>query len=118
MPEHSPHILRQIYCEPAANRDIIHRRNAANLRLEALSRFWSHPHEIGVSARQRLVLERTLDDDQRGFLTAPKYAKLANTSLDTAQRDIADLARKHLIARNPGGSKKTSYSLRTFDDWA
>lgn len=84
----------------------------------ARSKFWSHAHEAGISARNKYVLERLLEDDWQGFLTTPKYAKLANVSLDTAQRDIADLALKQLIVRNPGGSKKTSYSLRSFDDWA
>ncbi len=84
----------------------------------ARSRFWSHAHEAGISARNKHVLERFLEDERQGYLTAPKYAKLANVSLDTAQRDIADLAQKQLIIRNPGGSKKTSYSLRSFDDWA
>jgi Fic family protein len=84
----------------------------------ARSKFWSHAHEAEITARHKHVLERFLEDDWQGFLTAPKYAKLANVSADTAQRDIAELAKKQLIVRNPGGSKKTSYALRAFDDWA
>jgi Fic family protein len=76
------------------------------------SRFWAYAHQTGVSARQTVVLQRLLEDDWKGFLTAPKYAKLTGVSDDTAQRDIADLLAKSLLTKNPGGGKRTSYKLR------
>jgi Fic family protein len=84
-------------------------------RVLARSRFWSHAHGAGLSERQKHVLTRLLEDDWEGHLTAPKYAKLAKVSDDTAQRDIVDLVRKRLLVKQPGGSKKTAYALRRFD---
>ncbi len=79
------------------------------------ARFWSHAHLVELSARQRKILSRLLEDDWQGYLTAGKYAKLTGVSDDTAQRDIADLLEKNLLHKNPGGSKKTSYSVRGFE---
>jgi Fic family protein len=79
----------------------------------ARSRFWTRAHHLGVSARQTKVLQRLLEDGWEGVLTAQKYAKLTGVSDDTAQRDIADLVAKDLLAKNPGGSKRTSYVLRS-----
>ncbi len=87
-------------------------------RVLARSRFWSNAHGAGLSERQKLVLARLLEDDWEGNLTAPKYAKLAKVSDDTAQRDIADLVRKRLLLKQPGGSKKTAYALQQFDAYA
>ncbi|MBX6324391.1 MAG: Fic family protein, partial [Rhodospirillaceae bacterium] len=76
----------------------------------ARAAFWRRFAEEPLSPRQRSVLNRFLDGFQ-GKLTAKKWAALAKCSVDTAQRDINDLLARGLLVRNPGGSKRTSYSL-------
>ena len=44
-------------------------------------------------------------------LTARKWAAIGNCSVSTAQRDINELVGRHVLCRNPGGSKNTCYSL-------
>jgi Fic family protein len=78
-------------------------------RVIARAAFWqAHAGEPPFSERQRKVLNRLLEGFE-GFVTAKKWAALCKCSPDTAQRDIADLVRRGLLARNAGGSKKTSY---------
>jgi uncharacterized protein (TIGR02147 family) len=60
--------------------------------------------------RQRRFLDRVLDGFD-GHLTAKKWASLGKCSLPTAQRDLLDLVERGVLARNPGGSKNTSYRL-------
>lgn len=72
--------------------------------------FWRAHDGIAFSERQRRILDRTLHGFE-GNLTAKKWAALAKTSIDTAQRDVADLVSKGVLRANPGGSKKTSYAL-------
>lgn len=74
------------------------------------SEFWRRHEGVEISDRQRRVLNRFLHGFD-GKLTARKWAALAKASKETAQRDIADLLRKGVVARNDGGSKNTSYSL-------
>lgn len=66
-----------------------------------------HP---SINARQRAILERLLGDF-KGNLTTSKYATLAKCSNDTALRDVEDLIKRGLLARNPGGGRSTSYRL-------
>lgn len=75
--------------------------------------FWRRFAEEPLSARQKNVLNRFLDGFE-GNLTARKWASLAKCSVDTAQRDINDLLARGLLMRNPGGSKRTSYSVAGF----
>ena len=75
------------------------------------TRMLDQAREAGVTPRQEAVLVRMLDPDWAGFMTTPKWAKLADCSPATAQRDIADLLAKGLLAANPGGSKNSSYRL-------
>jgi Fic family protein len=75
--------------------------------------FWRRFVEEPLSARQKAVLNRFLDGLE-GNLTARKWATLGKCSVDTAQRDINDLLARGLLMRNPGGSKRTSYSVADF----
>lgn len=84
------------------------RRTLAAVHKKA--RFWKHVSDVPLNRRQRLVIERLLGDFE-GKLTTSKWAKLAKCSQDTALRDITDLVRRGLLARNPGGGRSTSYSL-------
>ncbi|MGC2125165.1 MAG: hypothetical protein WA652_20135, partial [Xanthobacteraceae bacterium] len=46
-----------------------------------------------------------------GKLTSSKWAKLEDTSADTALRDINDLVARGILKRDAGGGRSTSYSL-------
>lgn len=80
---------------------------ASVLRKAAL---WDQVNRRPVNERQRLIINRLLDDF-RGHLTTSKYAKLAKCSPDTALRDIRELLERGIIAQNPGGGRSTSYRL-------
>nr|WP_281721245.1 Fic family protein [Nitrosomonas nitrosa] len=72
--------------------------------------FWQRFAKESLSERQKTVINRFLSGFE-GVLTAKKWAALAKCSVDTAQRDINDLVSRGLLVRNPGGSKRTSYSI-------
>lgn len=75
--------------------------------------FWQRFAAEPLSARQKAILNRFLDGFE-GKLTARKWAALGKCSVDTAQRDINDLMERRLLARNPGGSRRTSYTVEGF----
>lgn len=81
------------------------------------ARIWKVANRGPVNDRQRLVLNRLLDDF-KGHLTTSKYAKLARCSQDTALRDIRELMERELLEKNPAGGRSTSYSLREPDGTA
>lgn len=72
--------------------------------------FWQRFAEEPLSARQKTILNRFMDDF-KGNLTVRKWATLGKCSVDTANRDLNDLVARGLLVRNPGGSKRTSYSV-------
>lgn len=76
----------------------------------AKARFWETFRDFSLNERQRLVINRLLDDFE-GKLTTTKYAKLAKCSHDTALRDILALVERGVLMRNPGGGRSTSYML-------
>lgn len=90
---------------------------AAEARLElvlAKARFWQDHSDIDLNNRQRKIVNRLLDAGRDGFeggLTNRKYVGLARTSRATAQREIADLVRKGILVKGPGGGRSTSYDL-------
>jgi Fic family protein len=71
---------------------------------------WQQINRRPVNERQRLVINRLLDDF-KGFLTTSKYAKLAKCSPDTALRDIKELLGRGILLQNPSGGRSTSYRL-------
>lgn len=71
---------------------------------------WERINRQPVNERQRLVINRMLNDFQ-GFLSTSKYAKLAKCSADTALRDLKELLERGIIVQNPGGGRSTSYRL-------
>lgn len=73
-------------------------------------RLWDGLRETHVNDRQRLVLNRMLEDWE-GFLTTSKYARLAKCSTDTALRDIQELVRLGALAPNPGKGRGASYRV-------
>ena len=80
----------------------------ANVLMKA--RFWEAYGREAISDRQRAILNRLLSGIE-GKLTSSKYAALAKCSQDTASRDIDDLIRRGILAKDPGGGRSTSYSL-------
>ncbi len=64
-----------------------------------------------VNDRQRLIVNRMLEDDFEGHMQTSKYARLAKCSADTALRDIQDLKAHGIFIQNPGAGRSTSYRL-------
>jgi Fic family protein len=79
------------------------------------AKLWSRINLTPVNDRQRLVINRMLDDFQ-GFLTNSKYAKLAKCSSDTALRDIRELVVRNILRPNEQGGRSTSYRLAEPDE--
>lgn len=74
------------------------------------ARFWEQLSGGQLNERQKKVLNRLLDGFG-GNLTSSKWASLTKSSQDTAGRDIHDLVKRGVLAKNPGGGRSTSYSL-------
>lgn len=75
------------------------------------AQLWEMINQKPVNERQRLIINRMLEDDFEGFINTSKYAKLAKCSNDTALRDIQELKERDIFIQNPGGGRSTSYSL-------
>ena len=87
--------------------------DGAQARLSAVlvkARFWERHQNVPLHDRQRLVLNRLLNDFE-GKLTSTKYARLAKCSQDTAGRDIQVLVEHGMLVRSPAGGRSTSYDL-------
>jgi Fic family protein len=76
---------------------------------------WQRINPQPVNERQQHVINRMLDDF-KGHLTTSKYAKLAKCSNDTALRDIQELLKRGILAKNPGGGRSTSYRIADHDE--
>ena len=75
------------------------------------AQLWDMINQKPVNDRQRLIINRMLEDDFEGFMNTSKYAKLAKCSNDTALRDIQELKERGIFIQNPGGGRSTSYRL-------
>lgn len=75
------------------------------------ARLWDAINQRPVNERQRLIINRMLEDDFEGFMNTSKYAKLTKCSNDTALRDIQALKERGILIQNPGGGRSTSYRL-------
>lgn len=75
------------------------------------AQLWEKINRRPVNERQRLIINRMLENDFRGHMNTSKYAKLAKCSPDTALRDIQDLKSRGIFIQNPGGGRSTSYRL-------
>src|SRR3990167_9906583 len=80
------------------------------------AQLWDKINQKPVNERQRLIINRMLEDDFKGYMNTSKYAKLAKCSNDTALRDILDLKDRNLFIQNPGGGRSTSYRLLGFEE--
>ena len=74
------------------------------------ARFWEAHAGESFNDRQRKIVNRLLDGFE-GKLTSSKWAKLAKCSQDTAHRDINDLVKRGILAKDAAGGRSTSYSL-------
>jgi Fic family protein len=74
------------------------------------ARFWRAHAGTRLNERQTKVINRLLDGFE-GKLTSSKWAKLAKCSQDTAGRDIDDLIKRGILAKDAAGGRSTSYSL-------
>lgn len=72
--------------------------------------FWKQHAITPFNARQRNMVNRLLDGFV-GKLTSSKWAKLEDTSPDTALRDINDLVARGILKHDAGGGRSTGYSL-------
>lgn len=72
--------------------------------------FWKRACQRALNDRQRLVLER-MSGSHEDVLTNAKYANLAKCSPDPGLRDIRELLKWRLLARNASGGRSTSYRL-------
>lgn len=75
------------------------------------AQLWDAINQKPVNERQRLIVNRMLEDDFEGFMNTSKYAQLTKCSNDTALRDIRALKGRGILIQNPGGGRSTSYRL-------
>jgi Fic family protein len=75
------------------------------------AQLWDTINQTPVNDRQRIIINRMLEDDFKGYMNTSKYAKLAKCSNDTALRDIQGLRDRGIFIQNPGGGRSTSYRL-------
>lgn len=85
--------------------------NQTLVRVLFKAKLWDQINENPVSARQRLIINRMLEDEFKGYMNTSKYAKLAKCSNDTALRDIQNLKVRGIFIQNTGGGRSTSYRL-------
>ncbi|MCS5711957.1 DUF4172 domain-containing protein [Candidatus Berkiella aquae] len=75
------------------------------------AKLWDKVNQHPVNDRQRLIINRMLEDNFVGQMNTSKYAKLAKCSTDTALRDIQDLKSRGIFIQNLGSGRSTSYRL-------
>ncbi len=81
------------------------------------ARLWEKINKTPVHERQRIIINRMLEDNFVGHMNTSKYAKIAKCSNDTALRDIQALVQRGLFLQNSGSGRSTSYRLiDKFDD--
>jgi len=72
--------------------------------------FWQQHADDKINGRQKAMLNRLLDGFD-GKLTSSKWAKITKCSQDTAHRDIIDLIKRDILAKEDAGGRSTSYRL-------
>ena len=72
--------------------------------------FWKMHAAAKINERQRDMINRLFNGFE-GKLTSSKWALIEKCSQDTAYRDITDLLERHILEKDAGGGRSTSYSL-------
>ena len=72
--------------------------------------FWREFSGVELSQRQKKILNIYLDGKE-AKLTAQNWSRLGGVSLDTALRDIADLAEKGILSAYPGRTRKVEFAI-------
>ncbi len=80
------------------------------------ARFWQAHQRVPFNTRQHNMVNRLFDGFE-GNLTTSRWARMTRCSHDTALRDITDLIDRGILVRNPGGVRRTSYSLADGLSW-
>lgn len=75
------------------------------------AQLWGTINQKSVNERQRMVINRMLEDGFEGYINTSKYAKLSKCSNDTALRDMQELKERGIFIQNPSGGRSTSYRL-------
>lgn len=73
--------------------------------------FWDKHEGTILNSRQRLMLNKILDEFT-GKLTTSKWAKISKCSSDTALRDIKDLIEKEILMQEESGGRSVSYTMK------
>jgi Fic family protein len=73
--------------------------------------FWLKHSKITINDRQRIILNRLMDDFE-GVLNTTKWAKIGKCSQDTALRDIQDLIEKGIMIKSEQGGRSTNYEMK------
>jgi len=88
--------------------------DATNVMLKSVmgkAQLWQWINEKPVNERQRLIINKMLEKDWKGFMNTSKYAKINKCSTDTALRDITELLNRGIFLKNEGGGRSTNYRL-------
>jgi len=75
--------------------------------------FWKLHENTPINERQRLILNKLFNDFE-GKLQTSKWAKITNTSTDTALRDIKDLVEKGILIQTDAKGRNANYELADF----
>ena len=76
--------------------------------------FWKLHEHTPINERQRLILNRLLDNFE-GKLQTSKWAKITKSSTDTALRDVKDLIEKGILKQTDEKGRNTNYELIDFN---
>lgn len=79
-------------------------------RVLAKSLFWLRAATIPLSQRQTNTLNIFLDGYE-AKLNTKSWANINKCSTDTANRDIQDLVKKHILSEETPGAKRPSYTI-------
>ena len=72
--------------------------------------FWQKHIDTAINDRQRKLLNKIMDGFE-GKLTSSKWTKIANSSKDSAIRDMNDLIEKGILQKEAAGGRSKNYEL-------
>lgn len=75
------------------------------------ARYWEWLAGKTLNDRQRIMINKLLDEEFFGKLTTSKWAKINKCSTDTALRDINDLIEQDILEKDGSGGRSAGYQL-------